>query len=88
MTPPQRVEKPCHCEPVRTLAWQSPRFENIFFLKLRVLLLLRRSPHQSEDWFAMTFNFETFFDSLRRGHDPALRYYNNKEYKYEDPDRE
>ena len=36
----------------------------------------------------MTFNFETFFDSLRRGHDPALRYYNNKEYKYEDPDRE
>jgi len=26
----QRVKKPCHCEPVRTLAWQSPGFSNIF----------------------------------------------------------
>ncbi len=24
-------------------------------------------PHQSADWFAMTLNFRSFFDSLRRG---------------------
>ena len=26
----QRVEKLCHSEPVRTLAWESPGFSNIF----------------------------------------------------------
>ena len=26
---PQTVEKPCHCEAVRTLPWQSPEFSNI-----------------------------------------------------------
>ena len=25
----QTVEKPCHCEAVRTLPWQSPEFSNI-----------------------------------------------------------
>ena len=29
----QTVEKPCHSEPVLTLAWESPRFSIIFHRK-------------------------------------------------------
>jgi len=30
----QRVEKLCHSEPVRTLAWESPGFLNFLRIKL------------------------------------------------------
>ena len=39
-----KINMHCHCEPVLTLAWQSPKHFNS----------LRGSPHQSADWFAMT----------------------------------
>ena len=70
----QTVEKPCHCEPVRTLAWQSPEFSNNSLLKLRDFTSFGgshhrhslRSPHQPAGWFAMTSNFRDFFDTLSR----------------------
>ena len=50
-----------HCEPVRTLAWQSPRKTQHFIAKNQAFFLkIGGSPHQPEGWFAMTW----FFDSL------------------------
>ena len=43
------LQNSCHSEPVRTLAWESPKISEI----------RRRLPHQSEDWFAMTVYFAT-----------------------------
>ena len=60
----QRVEKPCHSEPVRTLAWESPGFSNLCLLKNGMSLTFWRLPHQPAGWFAMTPNFSDFFYSL------------------------
>ena len=38
--------EPCHCEPVLTLAWQSPRFSNIYVRKSWILRLSGGLPHQ------------------------------------------
>ena len=62
-------EQHCHSEPVLTLVWESPSnfglsivIQTALFvpfsgtLPREVVLLTRRLPHQSEDWFAMTGN--------------------------------
>ena len=42
----QTVEKPCHSEPVRTLAWESPGFSNIFHVKYADFGVFGGLPHQ------------------------------------------
>ena len=56
----QTVEKPCHSEPVRTLAWESPEFSNIFHVKYADFGIFGGLPHQPADWFAMTSLFWDF----------------------------
>ena len=60
----QTVEKPCHSEPVRTLAWESPEFSNIFHVKYADFGIFGGLPHQPAGWFAMTSPFWGFFDTL------------------------
>ena len=40
----QTVEKPCHCEAVRTLPWQSPEFSNILDPKPAAFTSIRGIP--------------------------------------------
>ena len=47
-----RVNSSCHCEPARTLVWQSVLLGNVYEIAAQVRGC--GLPHQSEDWFAMT----------------------------------
>ena len=55
------LKKNCHCEPARTLVWQSPnnsgRFVRAFVRFSYISPLSGGLPHQSADWFAMTALF-------------------------------
>jgi len=65
--PLQTVEKPCHCETVRTLSWQSPPdFQTFSFQNRKFLRSTGGFPHQSADWFGMTTYLSDFFDMLWR----------------------
>ena len=54
----------CHCEPARTLVWQSVLFENV-----RIINILRECGLRTSDighWFAMTaFSFYALLTQFR-----------------------
>ncbi|MDY6181171.1 MAG: hypothetical protein SPI15_10020, partial [Candidatus Faecousia sp.] len=54
----------CHCEPVRTLAWQSPGYSGMYEKRTNAQTnrpeLLGDCHTRKADWFAMTVLFERY----------------------------
>ena len=62
---PQTVEKPCHCEAVRTLPWQSPEFSNILDPKPVAFTSIRGIPTPVCGLVRNDNVYWGFFDTLR-----------------------